>query len=169
MLTKADIEKYFLAEKQVGLVIFIIGIIAVVLALVCFFALRSQFYRGATISLVLIGALQCFIGLSHYRSSDKDRIRNVYAFDMNPRELKEKELPRVTKALTGIATFKWGSAFLLLAGITLVLLYRTRSDQTVWVGLGVALALQALIMFGAESVAGKKTKAYHQQLSGFKY
>ncbi|WP_276479752.1 hypothetical protein [Paraflavitalea pollutisoli] len=169
MLTKVDIEKYFLAEKQVGLVIFIVGIIALILAVVCYFVLRAPFYKGAAIPLVLIGAIQCFIGFSHYTSSDKSRVRNVYAFDMNPQELKDKELPRVAKALTGIATFKWGAVFLLLAGITLFLLYRSRADQSIWPGLGVALALQAVFMFGAEFVAEKQTKGYHEQLKEFTY
>lgn len=169
MLTKADIEKYFLAEKQVGLVIFIIGIAAVALAIVCYFVLRTHFYRGAAIPLVLIGALQCFIGFSHYSGSDEVRISNVYAFDMNPQELKDRELPKVTKALTSIAVFKWGASFLVLVGFVLVLLYRTSPDKAIWSGLGAGLVLQALIMFGAESIAEKRAKAYHQQLTVFKY
>lgn len=169
MLTKADIEKYFLAEKQVGLILFIIGISAVVLAVICYFVLRTQFYRGAAIPLVLIGIMQCFIGFSHYRHSDESRIRNVYAFDMNPQELKQKELPALTKALSGIAAFKWGALVLAMVGVALVLVCRNQPNNAHWCGIGVALALQALIMFCTEIMAEKRVNAYRQQLETFRY
>jgi len=53
MFSKQDIEKYFLAEKQLGLLFIIIGAIAIVLAIVFFFLLKTSFYKGAAIPLLL--------------------------------------------------------------------------------------------------------------------
>ena len=41
MFTKADIEKYFIAEKQESLVFIVVGVIALLLAIAFFFFLNS--------------------------------------------------------------------------------------------------------------------------------
>lgn len=167
MLTKTDIEKYFLAEKQIGLIFFIIGIIAIVLALVCFFVLRTNFYKGAAIPLLLVGLIELVVGFSIFKRSDGDRVRNVYAFDMNPQELKEKELPRMQKATRSFAIFKSVEIVLLIAAFILIIVYRSKPDKTFWVGLGIALAIQAFLMLGADIFAEKRAKAYTGKLEAF--
>ena len=47
MLTKADIEKYFIAEKQESLVFLVIGIAAIVLALIFYFTVKTQSLPGS--------------------------------------------------------------------------------------------------------------------------
>lgn len=164
MLTKSDIEKYFLAEKQVGLVFFIIGILAISFALVFFFSLRSNFYKGAAIPLLLIGLIELTIGFVVYRRSDGDRVRNVYAYDMNPQELKEQELPRIQKVNKSFTIYKWVEVALIITGIILILVYRPRPEKTFWFGLGVALSIQALLMLGADYFAEKRAKDYMKKL-----
>ncbi len=93
MFSKTDIEKYFIAEKQESILFLLIGIAAVAVSLIFFFALKTGFYKGAAIPLVVVGLLG-IVGYSVYKRSDGNRIRNVYAHDMNPSELKQKELPR---------------------------------------------------------------------------
>ena len=51
MLSKADIEKYFIAEKQESLVFLVIGMAAILLALIFYFTVKTQVYRGAAIPL----------------------------------------------------------------------------------------------------------------------
>lgn len=53
----------------------------------------NRFYTGAAIPLVVVGLLLAVVGYTVYKRSDNDRIRNVYAYDMNPAELKEKKFP----------------------------------------------------------------------------
>src|SRR5450432_4695096 len=95
MFTKQDIEKYFLAEKQMSILFIIIGSVAVVLAIIFFFLLKTSFYKGAAVPLLLIGLIQLIAGATVFKKSDNDRIRNVYAYDMNPGQLKNEELPRM--------------------------------------------------------------------------
>lgn len=167
MLTKTDIEKYFIAEKQVGLIFFIIGIVAVVLALVFFLALRTNFYRGAAIPLILVGLLELILGFAIFKKSDDDRKGNVYAYDMNPQELKEVELPRMQKVTKSFTIYKWVEIALTITGIALIIVYRTRPDKTFWVGLGIALTIQALLLLTADSMAEKRAKNYTTKLEAF--
>lgn len=167
MLTKTDIEKYFMAEKQVGLIFFIIGIIAVVLAIVFFLVFRTNFYKGAAIPLLLVGLIELIVGFTIFRRSDGDRVRNVYAYDMNPQELKEKELPRMHKVTGSFAIYKWAEIAFIITGIALIIIYRTRPDKVFWFGLGIALVIQSLLMLGADYFAERRAKEYTLKLEAF--
>lgn len=165
MFTKADIEKYFMAEKQAGLIVLIIGSIAVVLALVFFFALRTNLCKGAAIPLLLLGIMQCAIGFSVYRKSDGDRIRNVYAYDMNPDQLKNEELPRMQKVEKHFVMYKAMEIGFAIIGIMLILLYKGQPEKSFWVGLGLALLIQGVLLFGLEMMAAQRAKVYTKKLS----
>ncbi|AXY76436.1 hypothetical protein D3H65_21625 [Paraflavitalea soli] len=167
MLTKTDIEKYFMAEKQIGLIFFIIGIVAVALAIVCFFVLRTSFYKGTAWPLVLIGLIQLIIGFAVFQRSDGDRQRNVYAYDMDPQQLKEKELPRMQKVSKSFTIYKSVEMVLIVASIILILVYRSKPEKMFWVGLGIALLIQAIMMLGADYSAEKRAKAYTSKLEEF--
>ena len=95
MFTKADIEKYFKAEKAESWVFMAIGIAGIIAAIVFFFFIKTNLYKGAAIPFLVIGLLLGAVGFTIYKRSDADRMRNVYAYDMNPSELKEKEIPRM--------------------------------------------------------------------------
>ena len=45
MFTKADIEKYFNAEKQESLLFMLIGVAGIIAAFVFFFFLKTNFYK----------------------------------------------------------------------------------------------------------------------------
>ena len=90
MFNKADIEKYFNAEKGESFIFMAIGIIGIIAAIIFFFVLKTNFYKGAAVPLVLVGLLLGVVGFTVYRSSDKQRVDNVYAYDMNPGALKRK-------------------------------------------------------------------------------
>ena len=64
MFSKQDIEKYFLAEKQLGLSFIVIGAIAMVLAIVFYLVLKTSFYKGAAIPLLGIGLIQLVASMS---------------------------------------------------------------------------------------------------------
>jgi membrane associated rhomboid family serine protease len=160
MFSKTDIEKYFMAEKTFGLVFAIVGIAAVVAALLFYVALKTNFYKGAAIPLLLTGLLFGIAGFAVFKRSDADRLRNVYAFDMNPGELKEKEIPRMHKVMKNFVGLKYGEIVLVLVGISLFVYFRNDDTQLFWKGFGVALSVMALIAWGADSVAEKRADTY---------
>ncbi len=167
MFTKADIEKYFLAEKHTGLLFLIIATVAILLALLFYFFLKNNFYKGAAIPLLVIGLIQAIAGYSVYTRSDKQRIDNVYAYDMNPLKLKNEELPRMKTVNKNFSIYQWIEIALMITGITLIFYFKSDEAKTFWLGFGIALAIQSILMFSADYLAEKRAKIYMEQLENF--
>ncbi|MBS1565036.1 MAG: hypothetical protein JST39_11645 [Bacteroidetes bacterium] len=160
MFTKTDIEKYFLAQKQEGMLFIVLGIVALLLAILFFFLLRSPFYKGAALPLLIVGIVQLGSGVMQFRISDDDRVRNVYAFDMNPFQLKNEELPNRKEFLHAFVIFRWVWVIALLVGIGLLFYFKAQPGKQFWFGLGLTLVIEAAIWLGAAYVSEKRTKAY---------
>ncbi|MEP7163465.1 MAG: hypothetical protein ABI741_02165 [Ferruginibacter sp.] len=167
MFTKADIEKYFIAERSESLLFVFIGIAAIVLAVVFFFFLKTNLYKGMALPLVLIAVLQITVGYTVYKRSDGDRKRNIYAYDLNPSELKGKEIPRMEKVIKDFVLYRWIELILLIVGLLMVFLYRSNIERDFLYGLGVGLAIQAFIMLGADYFAEARAKEYTKGLKEF--
>jgi hypothetical protein len=167
MLTKTDIEKYFIAEKQESLVFLIIGLIALGLALVFYFIMKSQIYRGAALPLLILGLVQAVAGYSVYIKSDDQRVSQVYAYDMNPDQLKTVELTRMRKVQTNFLIYRWIEIGAFITGIVLIMLFRNQEGKTFWLGLGITLTLMASELFIADYIAEKRAFTYVTQLEAF--
>jgi hypothetical protein len=167
MFTKADIEKYFIGEKQQALLFLVIGIAAVATAIVFFLFLKNNFYKGAALPFLLVGLLSGIVGYTVHKRSDDDRVRNVYAYDLNPSELKDKEVPRMKKVMSNFTVLMWVEIGLLLTGIGLYVYFIRDFSKDFWRGLGLALAVMALIMLIADAVAAKRGKQYIKGLETF--
>ena len=164
MLTKTDIEKYFIAEKQESLLFLGIGIAALIIALLGIFVWKTQFWKGASIPLVVIAVLQIIVGFTVYNRSDADRVRVVYALDMNPNDLKEKEVPRMETVNKNFVIYRYVEIALLIVGIALIVMYKNNADKQFIYGIAVALAIQAALMLGADFFAEKRALIYTAQL-----
>ncbi len=167
MFTKADIEKYFNAEKQASLLFLIIGSVAIITAIVLFFFLKTNFYKGAAIPLLVLGLLVGVVGYTVYKRSDSDRQRNVYAYDMNPTQLKEKELPRMKKVEKNFIVYRYTEILLLLIGAALYIYFIKDVKNDFWKGFGLALAVMALLALVADYVAEKRGKVYAKGIESF--
>jgi ABC-type xylose transport system permease subunit len=167
MFTKADIEKYFNAEKQESLLFVGVGIAALVLAIVFYFVCKTPFYKGAAIPLLLVGLLLGVVGFTVYKRSDSDRLRNVYAYDMNPGELKTKEIPRMVTVMKSFVMYRYTEILLAIAGFFLFFYFRNNAGQQFWKGLGCTLAIMALIALAADYFAEKRGKVYISGLQDF--
>jgi polyferredoxin len=167
MFSKADIEKYFMAEKQESLLFVLIGVAGIVTAIVFFFFLKTNFFRGAAIPFMFIGLLLGVVGYTVYKRSDGDRRRNVYAYDMNPSELKEKELPRMKTVMKNFAIYRYTEIFLLLAGAGLYIYFIRNFSHDFWRGFGLALAVMALLALTADFFAERRGKVYTRGIESF--
>lgn len=167
MFTKADIEKYFTAEKNESGLFLCIGIAAIVCAIVCFFVVKTNFYRGAAVPLLLVGLLLGVVGFTVYQRSDADRKRNTYAYDMNPEDLKIKELPRMHIVMKNFVIYRWTEIILTITGMILFIYFRNNGAQLFWKGFGLALAVMALIALGADYFAEARGKTYIKGLQSF--
>lgn len=167
MFTKADIEKYFTAEKQESLLFIIIGITAIAIALTGLFYWKTQFWKGASIPLLLIAIIQIIIGYTVYARSDQQRTAIVYAFDMDPSKLQNEELPRMKEVNKNFVIYRWIEIILAAAGISFALVYKSNPDKQFIVGIAIALTLQAIIMLSADFIAEKRAHVYTNGLTGF--
>jgi hypothetical protein len=167
MFTRTDIEKYFIAEKQESLLFLVIGIIAIILAVAFHFFTRPAAYKGAAIPLFLIGIIQIVVGFTVYDRSDADRIRNVYAYDMNPDQLRQEELPRMEKVAGNFVLYRWMEIAFAAAGIILIIKMGGKKGNSFWYGFGIALMIQAFLMLGADYFAERRAKKYTLGIKAF--
>lgn len=167
MFQKSDIEKYFTGEKAESGLFMLAGGIAVIAAAVLFFICKGDFYKGASIPMVLIGLLLFIVGYTVYKRSDGDRKHNVYAYDMNPAELKDKELPRMKKVMKNFVIYRWVELFLLLTGIVLYIYFIRDFKHDFWRGFGLSLAMMSIIALTADFFAEQRGRIYIKGLADF--
>jgi hypothetical protein len=167
MLTKSDIEKYFIAEKQESLVFLVIGMAAIVLALILYFMVKTQVCRGLAVPLLVLGLMQAVAGYAVYVKSDDQRISQVYAYDMNPDQLKTTELTRMRKVKSNLIRYRWVEIGFMITGIILFFWFRSESGKMFWFGLGISLTLMAAELFIADFIAGKRAIHYTSLLEEF--
>lgn len=167
MFTKSDIEKYFNAEKAESLLFLGIGIAGFIAAIVFLFVIKTNFYKGAALPLALVGLLLGIVGYTVYTRSDADRIRNVYAYDMNPAELKEKEIPRMEVVMKNFVIYRYTEIALAILGIVLFIYFRTNAEKQFWAGLGIGLFCMAVLALGADYFAEKRGHVYLNGLKAF--
>lgn len=156
-----------MAEKQESLLFVLIGVAGIITAVVFFFFLKTNFYKGAAIPFMLIGLLLGVVGYTVYKRSDSDRKRNVYAYDMNPSELKEKELPRMKTVMKNFVIYRYTEIFLLLLGAALYIYFIRNFSHDFWRGFGLALAVMALLALTADFFAERRGTMYTGGIESF--
>ena len=167
MLTKTDIEKYFISEKQESLVFLVIGILVISLALIFYFTAKTQIYRGAALPLLILGLMQAIAGYTVYLKSDDQRVSQVYAYDMNPDQLKTIEQTRMRKVKTNFLIYRWIEIGAFVTGIVLILFFRNQPANTYWLGFGISLTIMAAELFTADFIAEKRAVQYVALLEEF--
>jgi hypothetical protein len=167
MLNKADIEKYFIAEKHESLVFLVIGLIAIVIALIFYISTKSPLYKGAAIPLLVLGLVQAVAGYAVYIRSDDQRVSQVYAYDMNPDQLKTTELTRMRKVQTRFQVYQWVEIACIITGLLLFFFFRSNPSAKFWVGFGIALTMMAAELFIADLIAERRAKIYSGLLEEF--
>ncbi len=160
MLTRADIEKYFTAEKQMALFFVVLGLLAVGLAVWFLFLQKNPVLKGMGLPFIVLGLLQAIAGYAVYQRSDKQRIDLVYAYDMNPSVLRQAELPRMEKVNSRFGIFLAVEVALLIAGVVLFFLYRQAPEKQWFYGLGLGLLLQGLVMLAGDGFAFSRARTY---------
>lgn len=175
MLTKNDIERYFVAEKNDARIFLIIGISSVLIAILGFLVYKSQAWKGAVLPLIVIGLIQIAVGYSVFKRSDDDRMRMVYAYDMNPGEIKSYELPRMNVVNKNFTTYRLLELGLVITGLMLVFYnsffslpeYKQEETYSFSHGLGIALAVQAIILLSTDFFAERRAAKYTEQIKTY--
>jgi len=161
------VYKYFIAEKQESLLFLIVGIAAIMLAILFLIFVKSNptFYKGAAIPLLAIGIIQCVVGFTVYSRSDKQMKEAAYNLGMEPLSYtRQQELPRMNTVMKNFVIYRWVEIAFIIAGVVLIFLLRSNPDKTFWYGLGITLAIQGVLMLGADFFAEQRGKVYRQNL-----
>ena len=161
------VHKYFIGEKQESLLFLGIGISALLLSVIFFFFIKSNpsFFKGAAIPLVAIGIIQIVVGYTVYARSDKQRMEVAYNLGVEPVQYaRETELPRMETVMKNFVIYRYTEIVLALAGLFLFFYFRTNPGQQLWKGVGLTLAIQALLMLGADYFAEQRGRIYQEQL-----
>jgi len=161
------VHKYFLDEKQQSLWFLIIGIAAIALAVLFYFFIKtnSSFFKGAAIPLLAIGITQGIVGYTVYSRSDTQRMDVAYYIGVETTPYtKQMELPRMEKVMKNFTIYRYVEILLALAGLGLFLYFRSNKTKMFWKGLGLTLAIQALLMLGADYFAEKRGAGYQREL-----
>lgn len=173
MFEKKDIEKYYVAEKAAGKNYFIFGLIGVLVGTTLFFIQRNSFYFGASLPPLILGLYLLFSGYNAYRKSDERRKRNVYDYDMNPQNLRDKELPRMMKVEKMRKANMWTLILLLAFGIALYFRFYIVCEGDACrfsffrKGLGLTLMITSLFGFLINYLDEKRVKEYVKGLKVF--
>ena len=144
VFSKTDIERYFTAEKQMGLVFIVLAVIALAAALFFVLSQKTPFYRGASLPVFLFAGFLLFSGYGFYSRSDDRRIRDVYAFDMDPGHLSGKEVPRLQSMHRDISRIHLAGFVLLVLSAVAAYLLSKNSELSFWYGFACSLAVAAL-------------------------
>ena len=163
------IYKYFTDEKQESLLFLLAGLASIILSVVFYFFVKTNpsLYKGAAIPLLAIGLIQLVVGYSVYARSDKQQSDIAYKAGTDPRFIKNTEIPRMEKVMKNFVIYRYVEIVLALLGIGLFIYFRNDAVQQFGKGIGIALAIQALIMLGADGFAEKRGKVYLESLSKF--
>jgi len=156
-----------MAEKQESLLFIIVGVAAIIAAISFYFLLKSSFFKGAALPLLFIGIIELVVGYTVFKRSDDDRIRNVYAYDMNPSELRDKEIPRMKTVNRNFVIYRWVELAFLVTGIILSMVFGQNPGRTFWYGFGIALSLQAGVLLVADYFAEKRALIYTKGLQSY--
>lgn len=164
------IYKYFIAEKQESLLFLLIGLAAITLSIIFWFFIKTNpvFFKGLAVPLLAIGLIQTVVGYTVYSRSDKQMADVAYNIGMEPAAyVKQTEMPRMKKVMQNFVVYRWVEIAFIAAGLILIFLFRSNPDKSFWYGFGIALALQAVIMLGADYFAEKRGKIYTDSLEEF--
>ena len=167
MFTKADIEKYFLAEKNAALFFLILGMVAIIASFLFFFIIKTNWYKGFAIPLLAIGIIQGIVGFQVYKTADEYRKDNVFSYDLNPAKLKTQEWPRMQKVKKQFTFLLIVEALLFFVALAMVFGLKNNSRAVLWHGLAFGLMLQMLIAFGFDWLAQNRAKKYVNGLRAF--
>ncbi len=163
-MNENDIVKYFTAEKNESLIFIAIGIIATVIAFYGYFFIKTEYFKGLFYPLLLVAAIQIFVGTTVYFRSPKDIERVTQQLKETPEKLKSEELPRMIVVNKNFVIYRYVEIALAILGI-LIMVFMGRVGF--WGGVGAGLTVQALLMLSADYFAEQRALVYTDLLNKF--
>jgi predicted membrane channel-forming protein YqfA (hemolysin III family) len=160
MFTKTDIENYFSAFKNEQLFLIILGAIALVIAIVFYATLKTNWYKGFALPLAVFALLNIGAGFSNYSKADTLKVRNLYNYDLHPELLKSKELPRVQEVNENFAVLIYVNISIIFAAAFIFFYFKKKDGNEYYMGMAASLFLVAVVSLVMYSVMKSRSEEY---------
>lgn len=167
MFSRIEIGKYFKAEKRENFLLIALGMAAIVLAVIFFFEMKTDFYTGAGVSLLLAGALMCAMQFIQFTRNDMLHLDGLHNIEMNSSIFKTEELPRMKAAVNKLFIYRNVKVILLMAGVFLYCCSCKGFKSDFLSGFGLSLAAMSFIALVASLFAIRRGNIYLEQLESF--
>ena len=155
------IQEYFNAERFESLFFVAVGIVTTLISVYFVFVLKKPFFYGMAISLIFVALIQLVVGTTVFLRSPKDIIKVENILKNEPSKIKTEEIPSMETVMKNFVTYRYVEIGLAILGI---IFYFTLSTQTFTTsllkGLGLGLAIQAILMLSLDFFAEKRGHEY---------
>lgn len=158
-------QTYFVAEKAESVVFMLVGVLAIIGALIGLFYLKKPMWNGMAIPLILVAFIQITVGATVYFRTDKQLKNLIELYKKEPKNYVKEEMERMIIVNKNFDIYKYVEIALLFIGLGVVVweLFMML-DKPFWLGIGIGLALQSSIMLVADFFAETRADVYTAQL-----
>lgn len=149
------ILKYFRAEKDAGFYILVVG--AGILLVSAWIWWSGTRYRAMAIPLAVFAILEITVGATVYLRTDKqiDTLTEQYYSARDQYGI--EETARMEKIMSAFAVYKIAEIAVLIAGLGLIIVYRSRPSLA---AVGAGLVVQATTLLIFDAIAAQRAQAY---------
>ena len=162
MFTKENIEQYFSAFKNEQIFLIILGAVALVVALVFFVGVKTEWYKGFALPLAVFAVLNMGAGFSNYKKADFLKVRNMYNYDLHPELLRTKELPRIQEMKQNFIVLIYVNISIIFAAAFIFFYFKKKEGNEYYMGVAASLFLVAVLSVIMYSVMKNRNKDYER-------
>lgn len=159
-MSTSELLSYFTAEKQAAVVIAGLGVVSTILAV--YLWLTGSLFKAMAWPLIIIGAGQLALGAGLLLRTDPQVARLQEGLRSSPQVTLESELARMAKVNRSFKVVEAVEVLLLLAGLFLALVLRSR--HLAWASVGMGLVLQAAVTLVFDLFAEHRALVYTRWL-----
>ena len=167
MFTKTDIEQYFSAFKNEQLFLIILGAVAIIIAIVFFAGLKTQWYKGFALPLAVFAVLNMGAGFSNYKKADILKVRNVYNYDLHPELLRTKELPRIKEMNQNFTVLIYVNISIIFAAAFIFFYFKKKEGNEYYMGVAASLFLVAVLSVVMYSIMKNRSNDYESGIMDY--
>lgn len=164
MFTKETVENYFNALKNEGLLYITIGLCCIILGVIFFIYCKNQWHKGFAVILFCSGIWYNSVGIILYNHCDEQRKSLVYAYDMNPLQLKNQENIRLKSQQDFFRYNIYFQIAVLIIAPGIFFYNKIYSNKAFLYGVFFALLVQVLISLGIGYCLQERNLIYKKKL-----
>lgn len=167
MFTKENIEQYFSAFKNEQIFLMVLGAVALIVALVFFIKLKTQWFKGFALPLAVFAIINLGAGFSNYKKTDILKVRNTYNYDLHPELLRTKELPRIKEMNKNFTVLIYVNISIIFAAAFIFFYFKKKYENEYYMGVAQSLFLVAVLSVVIYSILKNRSNDYESGIIDF--